>query len=79
MTEIQNKKPGLIVEYTDPLEGFKGWLVIDTLSHKLCAGGVRVQEGLTRDCVIDLAINMTLTRKERGAASLHQIYPAPHT
>jgi glutamate dehydrogenase (NAD(P)+) len=66
MTEIQNKKPGLIVEYTDPLEGFKGWLVIDTLSHKLCAGGVRVQEGLTRDCVIDLARNMTLKMRIAG-------------
>lgn len=66
MTKIQQKKPGLIVEYTDPLEGFKGWLVIDTLSHKLCAGGMRVQEGLTRDCVIELARNMTLKMRIAG-------------
>ena len=59
-TGIQIKEPELIVEYTDPQEGFKGWLVIDALSHKLCAGGVRVQEGLTRDCVANLARNMTL-------------------
>ncbi len=59
-TGIQNKEPELIVEYTDPLEGFKGWLVIDALSHRLCAGGLRVQKGLTRDCVVDLARNMTL-------------------
>ena len=60
MAEILNRKPELVVEYTDPLEGFKGWLVIDALSHKLCAGGIRVQEGLTRDCVANLARNMTL-------------------
>ena len=59
MADILNRKPELIVEYTDPLEGFKGWLVIDALSHRLCAGGLRVQRGLTRDCVVDLARNMT--------------------
>jgi glutamate dehydrogenase/leucine dehydrogenase len=59
-TDILNRKPELIVEYTDPLEGFKGWVVIDALSHKLCAGGVRVQKGLTIDCVRDLARNMTI-------------------
>ena len=66
MTEILNKKPELIVEYTDPLEGFKGWLVIDALSHKICAGGLRVQEGLTRDCVANLARNMTLKMRIAG-------------
>ncbi len=54
-----NRKSELIVEYTDPLEGFKGWMVIHALSHNLCAGGVRVQKGLTLDCVRDLARNMT--------------------
>jgi glutamate dehydrogenase/leucine dehydrogenase len=58
--DILNRKPELIVEYTDPLEGFKGWVVIHALSHKLCAGGVRVQKGLTLDCVRDLARNMTI-------------------
>ena len=57
---ILNREPELIVEYTDPLEGFKGWAVIHALSHKLCAGGVRVQKGLTLDCVRDLARNMTI-------------------
>ncbi len=60
MENILIKKPELIVEYTDPLEGFKGWLVIDAFSHRLCAGGLRVQRGLTRDCVANLARNMTL-------------------
>jgi len=59
-TDVLNRKPELIVEYTDPLEGFKGWAVIHALSHKLCAGGVRVQKGLTLDCVRDLARNMTI-------------------
>jgi len=66
MIDMIHKKPELIVEYTDPLEGFKGWLVIDALSHELCAGGLRVQEGLTRDCVVDLARNMTLKMRIAG-------------
>ena len=64
--DILNKKPELIVEYTDPLEGFKGWAVIHALSHKLCAGGVRVQKGLTLDCVRDLARNMTIKMQIAG-------------
>ncbi len=66
MKNILDKKPELIVEYTDPLEGFKGWLVIDALSHRLCAGGVRVQKGLTLDCVASLARNMTLKMRIAG-------------
>lgn len=49
----------LIIEYTDPLEGFKGWLVRDTHQHRLCAGGVRVQAGLTRNHLCEMARNMT--------------------
>jgi glutamate dehydrogenase/leucine dehydrogenase len=66
MTDILSRKPELVVEYTDFLEGFKGWLVIDSLSHRLCAGGVRVQKGLTRDCVANLARNMTLKMRIAG-------------
>ena len=65
-TNILNRKQELIVEYTDSLEGFKGWAVIDALSHKLCAGGVRVQKGLTLDCVRDLASNMTTKMRIAG-------------
>jgi glutamate dehydrogenase/leucine dehydrogenase len=64
--DIVNNKSELIVEYTDPLEGFKGWVVIHDLSHKLCAGGVRVQKGLTLDCVRDLARNMTTKMRIAG-------------
>ena len=49
----------LVVEYTDPIEGFKGWFVRDKLAHRLCAGGVRVQAGLTRNHLCDMARNMT--------------------
>ena len=65
-TGTLNREPELIVEYTDSLEGFKGWAVIDALSHKLCAGGVRVQKGLTLDCVRDLASNMTTKMRIAG-------------
>ena len=50
----------IIVEYTDPIEGFKGWLVIDSMIHRLAAGGLRVQQGLTCECVRRLAATMTL-------------------
>jgi hypothetical protein len=53
------KPPALVVEYTDPMEGFQGWLVIDALDHNLCAGGMRVQPGLTRDRLAGMARNMT--------------------
>jgi glutamate dehydrogenase (NAD(P)+) len=58
--------PDLIVEYTDPVEGFKGWLVIDSLVHNLCAGGLRVQKGLTCSCVENLAATMTLKMRIAG-------------
>jgi len=66
MTDILKKKSELVVEYNDPVEGFKGWLVMDALAHRLCAGGVRVQKGLTSDCVMDLARNMTLKMRISG-------------
>jgi len=66
MSDILKREPELVVEYTDPVEGFKGWLAIDALSHRLCAGGLRVQKGLTRDCVVTLARNMTLKMRIAG-------------
>jgi len=67
-TQLQTtsaRTSALVVEYTDPIEGFKGWFVRDTLAHRLCAGGMRVQVGLTRDHLCSLARNMT--RKMRIA------------
>ncbi len=66
MTEILKKEPEMLIEYTDPIEGFKGWLAIDSLSHKICAGGLRVQKGLTRKIVSDLAATMTLKMRIAG-------------
>ncbi len=60
------KESDLIVEYTDPFEGFKGWLVIDSMTHKLAAGGLRVQQGLTCECVQRLAATMTLKMRIAG-------------
>lgn len=57
--------PTLIIEYTDPQEGFKGWLVMDRLQYHLSAGGMRVQPGLTRAHLVEMAHNMT--RKMRLA------------
>ncbi len=59
-------KPEVVVEYIDPVEGFRGWLVIDALTHRLCAGGLRVQKGLTRECITRLARNMTLKMRIAG-------------
>ena len=56
----------LILEYTDPVEGFKGWLVIDSMTHRLAAGGLRVQQGLTCECVQRLAATMTLKMRIAG-------------
>ncbi len=52
-------KPEQVIEYHDPLEGFKGWMVRDRICHRLCAGGMRVQPGLTCEHLSDMARNMT--------------------
>lgn len=52
-------EPALVYEYTDPIEGFKGWYVRDRVCHRLCAGGMRVQKGLTREKLTGMARNMT--------------------
>ncbi len=53
----------LIVTYTDPLEGFKGYLVIDSTAHRLAAGGFRVQKGLTLNTLQRLARAMTYKQR----------------
>ena len=55
----------IVVEYTDQMEGFRGWLAIDRQVHRLSAGGMRVQPGLTREHLVEMARNMT--RKMRIA------------
>ena len=61
-----HRQPELVIEYIDPLEGFTGWLVIHRLTHRLCAGGLRVQPGLTRETVENLAATMTLKMRVAG-------------
>jgi len=61
-----NRRPLLIIEYRDPEEGFPGWLVINDLPGRLCAGGMRVQPGLSRRHVIDMARNMSLKMRVCG-------------
>lgn len=66
MKKTRERVPELVVEYVDPIEGFRGWLAIDCFDHELCAGGLRVQKGLTRECVENLASTMTLKMRIAG-------------
>jgi len=59
------ESPALVVEYTDPEEGFGGWLVIDSLEHELCAGGMRVQPGLTRERLAGSTVDALSVGPER--------------
>ncbi len=63
---MKSQHPELIIEYTDPIEGFKGWLVIESLNHRLAAGGLRVQKGLTCEVVQRLAATMTQKMRIAG-------------
>jgi len=56
----------MVFAYTDPEEQFNGWLVIDGTQHALCAGGMRVQPGLTREHVMAMAHNMTMKMRICG-------------
>ncbi|MHB8810277.1 MAG: Glu/Leu/Phe/Val dehydrogenase dimerization domain-containing protein [Desulfobulbaceae bacterium] len=55
-----------MIEYTDPAEGFHGWLVRDTLTYGICAGGMRVQPGLTRERLARMARNMSRKMRISG-------------
>ncbi|MCA1766146.1 MAG: hypothetical protein LC633_07880 [Desulfobulbaceae bacterium] len=63
MDQWYNSGPEIVVEYSDPREGFKGWLVIDRTVHRISAGGMRVQAGLSREHLCEMARNMTLKMK----------------
>ncbi|MDF1577450.1 MAG: Glu/Leu/Phe/Val dehydrogenase dimerization domain-containing protein [Desulfobulbales bacterium] len=60
MMRSNDNEPEIVVEYRDPREGFKGWLVIDRTVHRICAGGMRIQPGLSREHLCEMARNMTL-------------------
>lgn len=55
----QTAEPTVMVEYSDPIEDFKGWLVLDGLNHRLAAGGLRVQKSLSGEHLKQMARNMT--------------------
>jgi glutamate dehydrogenase (NAD(P)+) len=52
--------------YTDPLEGFSGWLVYDGEDSRIAAGGCRVQPGLTASTLTALAGRMTFKQAVLG-------------
>jgi glutamate dehydrogenase (NAD(P)+) len=57
---------GDIIEYTDPVDGFQGWLAYDGRSAPLAAGGCRAQPGLTGAELTVLAERMTLKQRVLG-------------
>ena len=50
----------LEVTWTDPVTGYKGFLVIDRLVRGVCSGGLRMRKGCTLEEVRGLAQGMTL-------------------
>ncbi len=66
MLDIMQCPTEVLVTYTDPLEGFQGFLAIDALSHQVAAGGMRVQKGLTAERLAKMARAMTLKQRICG-------------
>ena len=52
--------PYLVMDYKDPINGAKGYAVVDTFINGVAGGGIRMREGLTQNEVVDLAHTMTL-------------------
>lgn len=57
---MNTRGPEISLEWTDPLSGTSGYLVIDTFVEGLTAGGCRMRPGVTRLEVTRLAQVMTL-------------------
>ena len=57
-----------VIHYRDPVEGFRGYLAVAGHSHRLAAGGFRVQKGLDGTTVTRLAEAMTLKERLLGLA-----------
>lgn len=57
-----------VVHYRDPIEGFRGYLAVSGSSHRLAAGGLRVQRGVTETTIVGLADAMTLKERFLGLA-----------
>lgn len=52
-----------VARYVDAVEGFAGYVAFAGTKHRLAAGGLRVQEGLDEETIVQLAEAMA--RKER--------------
>lgn len=63
-----DRAPSEVIQYTDPIEGFRGFLAFHGDRHRLAAGGFRVQVGLRADTVAALAQTMTLKQRLLGLA-----------
>jgi glutamate dehydrogenase (NAD(P)+) len=55
-----------VLEYLDPIEGFRGFCVYDRNESRLAAGGCRVQRGLTAALLETLAAKMTVKERLLG-------------
>lgn len=55
-----------LVEYQDPIEGFRGWLAEDAGDSPIAAGGCRVQTQLDSETLGALAERMTLKQRVLG-------------
>jgi glutamate dehydrogenase (NAD(P)+) len=51
--------PYLVSEWHDPVNGARGWFVIDRLVGGMCSGGIRMRAGVNVDEVTDLARTMS--------------------
>lgn len=65
-TPPDHVRPILVIDYLDPLEGFSGWFVRHSMNHRMCAGGMRVQSGLTRQHMEAMARNMAMKMQIAG-------------
>lgn len=54
------KEPVILVEFTDPVTGAKGWTAILELINGMSAGGLRMWKGVTKEEVIRLGQTMTV-------------------
>ncbi len=57
-----------VVHYTDPVEGFRGFLAFAGNEHRLAAGGCRVMPGLDEPRIVALAGAMALKQRLLGLA-----------
>ncbi|MFQ5646667.1 MAG: Glu/Leu/Phe/Val dehydrogenase dimerization domain-containing protein [bacterium] len=62
----ENVKSSVMITYTDPVEGFNGYLAIDSNRYRIAAGGFQVQLGLTAEKLNRMAHNMTLKQQVGG-------------